>query len=77
MKIRLEKPKEIVKVQEIKETLTELTIERYVDNPGLKVVRVFIKEVHEPIILWEGVAYDNIGQWTDEDANKRLQELYS
>jgi hypothetical protein len=28
------------------------------------------------IILWEGAAYDAIGQWTDADVHNKLVELY-
>jgi hypothetical protein len=28
------------------------------------------------IVLWEGAAYDAIGQWTDADIHNKLVELY-
>ena len=28
------------------------------------------------IVLWEGAAYDAIGQWTDADVHNKLVELY-
>ena len=28
------------------------------------------------IVLWEGDAYDSIGQWTDADVHNKLVELY-
>jgi hypothetical protein len=28
------------------------------------------------VVLWEGAAYDAIGQWTDTDVHNRLVELY-
>lgn len=27
------------------------------------------------LVLWEGEAYDAIGQWTDEQAEQRIKEL--
>ena len=29
------------------------------------------------VVLWEGPAYDAIGQWTDQDVEDRIIELYS
>ena len=40
-------------------------------------VRAFIEELDEPVVLWEGEAYDSIGQWTDSNVEARLAELYS
>ena len=28
------------------------------------------------IVLWEGDAYDAIGQWTDADVDARIREIY-
>jgi hypothetical protein len=54
-----------------------LTINRMVDLPVQKVVKVFIAELPTPVTLWEGDAYDAIGQWTDQDVIDRLNELYN
>ena len=54
-----------------------LTINRMVDLPVQKVVKVFIAELPMPVTLWEGDAYDAIGQWTDQDVIDRLNELYN
>jgi hypothetical protein len=29
------------------------------------------------VVLWEGAAYDAIGQWTDQDVEDRIIELFS
>ena len=58
-------------------TVTTLTIVRMVDLPQEKIVRAFIREVSEPVTLWEKDAYDNAGQWTDADVEKRLIEIFS
>jgi hypothetical protein len=47
-----------------------------IDKPGEKLVVVQTDEVGE-IILWEGAAYDAIGQWTDLDVQTRLIEILS
>jgi hypothetical protein len=77
MKINLTKSKEIVIVERKTETIKELTIERIVDLPGQKIVRCFIMELKDPVVLWEGAAYDKVGQWTDTDVELRLKELFS
>ena len=40
-------------------------------------VRAFVEELDEPVVLWEGAAYDAVGQWTDANVEARLTELYS
>jgi len=75
--ITLNNPKTVT-IQEAKtKTITTLTVERVVDLPGQKKVRVFVKELDEPVVLWEGAAYDAIGQWTDADVTSKLTSLYN
>jgi hypothetical protein len=73
MKITLNNPKEI-KAPVI---ISEVTVERIIDLPQQRIVRVFISELNAPLILWEGDAYDQIGQWTDLQAEARILELLS
>jgi hypothetical protein len=75
MKITFKSPKEIVVVKEIKKTIPEININEIVDNSERKTVRAFTKELGV-ITLWEGDAYDTIGQWTDASVLKRINEIY-
>ena len=77
MNINLNNPKKIVLQEEKSKTVSTLTVSRIVDLPKQKVVRCFIEELEEPIVLWKGDAYDAIGQWTDTDVTNRLNELYN
>jgi len=77
MKITLTSPKTVVLQAEKSKTITTLTIQRVVDLPQKKVVRAFVQELDEPIVLWEGAAYDAAGQWTDADVQARLTALYT
>jgi len=77
MQINLQNPKKVVLQEEKSKTVTTLTVSRIVDLPKKKVVRAFIEELDEPVVLWEGAAYDAIGQWTDANVEARLAELYS
>ena len=77
MEITLQTPQTIVIKPEKTKTLEKLTVMRMVDLPNEKKVRVFVKELREPITLWEGDEYDAIGQWTDSDVQTKLTELYS
>ena len=77
MEITLQTPQTIVIKPEETKTLEKLTVMSMVDLPNEKKVRVFIKELREPITLWEGDEYDAIGQWTDSDVQTKLTELYS
>lgn len=77
MKIILKKPKEKVVVQEVKKSIATLTVQRMVDLPEKKEVRVFVKELNEPIVLWSGADYDAIGQWTEADVTAKLTQLFN
>jgi hypothetical protein len=75
--INLNNPKTVVLREADVKTFNTITISRMIDIPKQKIVRVFIEELDNPILLWEGEEYDNIGQWTDEDVIEKLNELYN
>ena len=77
MQINLSNPKKVVLQEEKSKTVTTLTVNRIVDLPKKKIVRAFVEELDEPVVLWEASSYDAIGQWTDTDVQARLTELYS
>lgn len=77
MTITLANPVEKTITPAVIQTLTTLTINRVVDLPQEKIVRVFIQELGNPTILWSGADYDVIGQWTDKDVEDRLNVLFS
>ena len=77
MQINLSNPKKVVLQEEKSKTVTTLTVNRIVDLPKKKMVRAFVEELDEPVVLWEAASYDAIGQWTDTDVQARLTELYS
>ena len=75
--ITLTTPKKIVLQEEKSTTISTLTITRIVDLPKQKTVRVFLEELDEPVILWEGAEYDAIGQWSDTDVSNKLNSIYN
>jgi hypothetical protein len=77
MNITLTNPKTVVLQEAKSKTITTLTVNRVVDLPKQKVVRCFVEELDEPIVLWEGAAYDAAGQYTDTDVQNRLLALYN
>ncbi len=77
MQINLQNPKKVVLQEEKSKTVTTLTVIRLVDLPKKKVVKAFVEELDEAVVLWQGAAYDAAGQWTDSDVEARLTELYS
>jgi hypothetical protein len=77
MQISLSNPKKVVLQEEKSKTVTTLTVSRIVDLPKKKMVRAFVEELDEPVVLWEGDAYDTIGQWTDSDVTARIKEIYN
>ena len=77
MQINLQNPKKVILQEEKSKIVTTLTVTRLVDLPKKKMVKAFIEELDEPVVLWVGEAYDAAGQWTDSDVEARLTELYS
>lgn len=77
MQINLNTPKKIVIQEERSKNVETLTVSRVVDLPKQKLVRCFLEEIEEPVVLWEGDAYDTIGQWTDVDVTERLSEIFN
>ena len=82
MQINLTNPKEIITAAKIitvspekTVTVTSIEVTNMLDDPINKKVYASTKEVGT-IILWEGAAYDAIGQWTDADVTARIQEIY-
>lgn len=40
-----------------------------------KVATAIIKGVNRPVVLWQGQAYDSIGQFTDQDVDARVSQI--
>jgi len=57
-------------------TINSIQVTNVLDDPINKKVLASTKEVGN-LILWEGAAYDAIGQWTDTDVQNRILEIYS
>ncbi len=55
---------------------TTVTLDYTIDNPSKKIVYAHTLEVGR-IVLWQGSEYDDIGQWTDQDVQTKLQELFT
>jgi len=73
MKITLRREK-IIESGNVK-VIQEITIFRIIDMLFEKKVVVLTHELGD-IVLWEGEAYDSIGQWTDKDVSERIKLLY-
>jgi len=71
LRLELKAPKTTVPAT----VVSALTIERIIDMPGQKIVRAFARELPSPVVLWQGDAYDKIGNWTQDQANARILEL--
>jgi hypothetical protein len=57
-------------------TGSAIEITRFEDDPVNKRVVAMTKGVPGMIVLWEGTAYDTIGDWTTANVVTRLHELY-
>lgn len=75
--------KKIILQQEISIMVNGFTSPVITDNLLEKIVTAKINLIandkqqydYPPMILWQGEEYNNIGQWTDEDANNRIIEI--
>lgn len=76
MEITFTTPKNIVVVPETKKSFSKLTVMELIDNPSTKTVVARIQEIGR-VTLWQGAAYDSIGQWTDTDVANRIKALYN
>jgi hypothetical protein len=45
------------------------------DDPSGKVIVARFAKIANPLILWSGDAYDQIGNWTQDQADARITEL--
>jgi hypothetical protein len=52
----------------------QILIAKIIDNPGSKTVAVMTTK-NRLYVLWAGEAYDNIGNWTNEQVEARVREL--
>lgn len=53
-----------------------ITVIRFTDFPIEKKVVAYCTDLIGELVLWEGEAYDTIGDWTNQDAIDRIKELY-
>ena len=53
----------------------ELRIDAIVDNPEAKIVQLYSGDLRGPVTLWQGDAYDAIGDWTQAQAEARAVEV--
>jgi hypothetical protein len=68
-------------IPEISEDISTIEIVEMTDSPITKKVTVRIKgsspsKFQKNIVLWQGDEYDAIGQWTDQDVEDRIKEIY-
>ena len=76
MIVNLTGSKTVTVTPAVTKTLTSITVISELDHSVQKKVIAITKEVGQ-VLLWEGAAYDAIGQWTDTDVQNRLLELYN
>lgn len=56
-------------------SISTITLKQLVDNPSAKTVTAYTNFGN--VVLWSGDAYTAIGQWTDEQAQARIIQLFS
>lgn len=53
-----------------------ITINSIVDNYLDKKVIAYCERPFGVVVLWEGLEYDIIGQWTDSDVYDKIYQIY-
>jgi hypothetical protein len=75
LSVVLNAPKVIKEIPAYQLSVSSIDIEYFVDSPADKVVEAYAKKIGK-IVLWEGEAYDAIGDWTTADVEAKIKELY-
>jgi hypothetical protein len=75
--INFDSPKVVNRIPEVVVTSDKIVIVEMIDSPKMKTVRVRTEGAPGIITLWEGAAYDAIGQWTNQDVITRINEICS
>jgi hypothetical protein len=75
LSVALDGPKVIKEIPAYQVSLSSIDIEYFVDSPSEKIVEAYAKRIGK-IVLWEGDAYDAIGDWTTADVEAKIKELY-
>lgn len=76
IQVVLDNPYTIVTVPQKTATTSTITVRSMIDDPINKKVTINTEEFGS-LIIWEGIEYDNAGQWTDQDVIDRINELYN
>lgn len=77
MEIQLTTPAEVIAQPQILKTISSITIHSIIDMSFIEKRVIAHTSEFGQIVLWEGDAYDAIGQWTDTDVQARIFELYN
>lgn len=77
MKIELTTPTEVIAQPQILKTISSITIHSITDTSLMEKKVIAYTSEFGQVVLWEGDAYDTIGQWTDLDVTARIKELYN
>ena len=73
--VSLTEPKVVKEIPAYQVILSEIEIDYFIDSPADKIVEAYAKNIGK-IVLWEGDAYDAIGDWTNANVVTRLNEIY-
>ena len=77
MKIELTTPAEVITQPQILKTISSITIYSITDTSLMEKKVIAYTSEFGQVVLWEGDAYDTIGQWTDTDVTARIKEIYN
>ena len=77
MKIELTTPAEVIAQPQILKTISSITIHNITDMSFMEKKVIAHTSEFGSVVLWEGDAYDTIGQWTDTDVTARIKEIYN
>lgn len=74
---KLKEPVRAKTVNQSEVTVTFLTVRQVIDDPLLMRVSVLFVEAPFALKLWEEVDYDNIGNWTQDEVDAKINKILS
>lgn len=75
LNVVLDGPKVVKELPAVQVSLSNIEIEYFIDSPSKRIVEAYAKKIGK-IVLWEGDAYDAIGDWTNADVEAKIKDIY-
>lgn len=75
LEVAFSSPKVVREIPAQTVSVSKIEIDYFIDSPADKKVEAYTRQVGK-IVLWEGDAYDAIGDWTTADVEAKIKDIY-